>query len=222
MTKKSFNYQLIFIILIVIIIGSWALKILQNELPYVDQWTRAFVEIVGNTKVYLIARFVTEFGSRSFLIPFTIITAIYLCWLYRNWLPALFFVSGTLGTHILNIWIKYIVGRERPSILVEANAQGYSFPSGHAMISIVCYGFLTYLLIKKYPNKKGILATSFTILIFLIGISRYIINVHYLTDVIAGFTIGYLLLQSLIVLFNFVYLRGVTKKGARTEQNKQP
>lgn len=205
MGKKQINYQFIFIIPIVTIIGLWVLKILQNEIPYVDQWTRAFVEAVNNTKVYSLARIITELGSRSFLIPFTMIIAIYLWWLFKNWLPAFFFASGTLGTHIINKWIKYVVGRERPSILVEANAQGYSFPSGHAMIPVVCYGFLMYLLIKKFPNKRGILTVSFMILIFSIGISRYIINVHYLTDVVAGFVIGYLLLQCLIILYNFVY-----------------
>nr|WP_280922962.1 phosphatase PAP2 family protein [Virgibacillus litoralis] len=116
------------------------------------------------------------------------------------------FGVGTLTSHGLNILIKRLVERERPSILVAANAEGYSFPSGHAMISMVCYGLLAYFITKNLKSAKATFAVQFlfALLIFLIGISRYMINVHYLTDVLAGFIFGFIFLVGLIYLYELI------------------
>src|SRR5699024_9969491 len=121
-----------------------------------------------------------------------------------------------LGTHLLNQLIKFLVERERPSLLEEANAIGYSFPSGHAMISIVCYGLFFYFVSQKIKQKqiRRALQVFTGLLVFLIGISRYVIHVHYMTDVVAGFVIGGLLLT----LFIYVYeqLETEEKEKARS------
>ena len=113
------------------------------------------------------------------------------------------FPGGILLTHQLNILIKSLVVRERPSISVAANAEGYSFPSGHAMISMVCYGLIAYLLVKKMKSHVLIFITQtmFVTLIFLIGISRYVIHVHYITDIVAGFALGFICLIGLIYVY---------------------
>ena len=100
--------------------------------------------------------------------------------------------------------------RERPSILVEANAVGESFPSGHAMISMVCYGILAYFLARGIKSRKqaNSIYVLFSTVILLIGISRYIINVHYLTDIVAGYFFGCILL-----LFYIYFYEKVTKKS---------
>lgn len=98
--------------------------------------------------------------------------------------------------------IKALVGRERPSISAALNAEGYSFPSGHAMIPMVCYGLIAYLLGKRMGSGKNrwLVQAMFGCLVLLIGISRFFINVHYLTDIITGFTIGFLFLFLLIAI----------------------
>ncbi|AIF42714.1 phosphatase PAP2 family protein [Virgibacillus sp. SK37] len=203
MVSKRKYILFIFMVLLLAMIAVWVVKILNGSVPYVDQWTRDLVAQMDETVFYTIARWLTELGSSTFLIPFVIIIALFLWWKYYDWLPPIIFAGGTLGTHLLNQLIKGLVERERPSILIAANAEGHSFPSGHAMISIVCYGLLAYFIAALLKTKRGkiVVHSSLAILIFLIGMSRYVINVHYLTDVVAGFIIGYLCLIALIYIY---------------------
>ncbi|SDQ86515.1 undecaprenyl-diphosphatase [Virgibacillus subterraneus] len=201
------NYIIIFLFSIVIItLGTWVTRILTGQTLYVDRLTRGVVEKFDDSSVYTFFRWTTELGSEEFLVPFTIIITLMLWWIFRDWLPALVFGIGTLTSHGLNILIKKLVERERPSILVAANAEGYSFPSGHAMISMVCYGLLAYFITKNLTSAKATFVVQFlfALLIFLIGISRYMINVHYLTDVLAGFIFGFIFLVGLIYLYELI------------------
>lgn len=181
----------------------WIAKIISGELPYVDQVTRRFVEKIADTSVYTFFRWMTEFGSSTFVIPFTVIMIIVLWVLLKDYLSAIFFGIGTLGSHLLNQWMKEIVARERPSISEAFNAVGYSFPSGHAMVSIVCYGLVAYFLCEKYSTnkKRRTIKIGFSIFVLLIGLSRYIINVHYLTDIVAGYLFGFTILFLLVMLY---------------------
>lgn len=201
------NYIILFLFAVMLLMmGIWIVRIISGSVPYVDQWTRDLVARLDDSWIYTFFRAVTEFGSGHFLVPFTIIMALILWWIFKHWLPALIFSGGTLMSHWFNLLIKGIVERDRPSILEAANAEGHSFPSGHAMISMVCYGLLSYFLVKKLTSYRAIFLTQlfFACVIFLIGISRYFINVHYLTDVVSGFFIGFICLIGLIYLYEFI------------------
>ncbi|MFC2949977.1 phosphatase PAP2 family protein [Virgibacillus sediminis] len=204
------NYIVLFLlVLLLFMTGVWIAKIMAGSVPYVDQWTRELVGMVDGTAVYTFFRWMTELGSGTFLTPFTIIMAAVIWLLYRRFLPAVIFAGGTLSAHWLNLMIKEIVNRQRPSLLPSAEAEGYSFPSGHAMIPMVCFGLLAYYLGKKMYSARTvfIMQLAFALLVFLIGISRYFLNVHYLTDVVAGFFVGYLWLLGWIALDRFLARR---------------
>ncbi|WP_080874086.1 phosphatase PAP2 family protein [Oceanobacillus timonensis] len=180
----------------------WVIQIKLDILPYIDRWTSEIVPLVHGSATYQFFRIITELGSSNVLIPIAIAAAAIFVLLYRHWYPALLLLAGSLFAHLLNVFIKQLVARERPSISVALNAEGFSFPSGHSMISMVCYGLIAYLLCKKIRSEKltWTVQIVFGTLVCLIGVSRFFINVHYITDVIAGFTIGFAVLYAYIRL----------------------
>ena len=204
--KRSHIVFTSFLFIMLGVISIWIFKITRGDIPYVDKWTRALVDTFSDTYIYTFFRTVTNLGSESFMYPFTAVITIILIILFRDWLPGLTFGLGIFITHQVNKLIKILVSRERPSILVEANAVGESFPSGHAMVPIVCYGLLAYFLAKKIKSTTVVLFIQiiFALLVFLIGISRYVINVHYITDIVAGFVFGFLCLLLLIYFYEWI------------------
>ena len=98
--------------------------------------------------------------------------------------------------------LKALFKRERPSIMRLIEITGFSFPSGHAYFSMLVYGYLAYLVYKsndkKYRKRK---ISILTLLITCIGISRIYLGVHYLTDIIFGYSLG------LLSLLMFLYFK---------------
>lgn len=203
--KRRYFYIFLFMLVLFTSI-FWIVEIMNGSIPLVDRWTRGFSEKLAYTKFYLLFRWLTELGSGTFLTPFAIIMGIILWRVYRDWLVGLMFGAGCGISYLVNIVIKVIVERERPRILIAAEAEGYSFPSGHAMISLVCYGLVSYFFTKKLVSQKAIITLQVCLfaLIFLIGMSRYVISVHYLTDVLAGFVFGALFLFGWIKLYELI------------------
>lgn len=81
----------------------------------------------------------------------------------------------------------------------------FSFPSGHAVIAMIFYGFLGYFLIRKLKSRKqkaGIFFVCFVI-IASIGLSRLYLGVHYLSDVFGGYSLGFLVLLAAIIHYEW-------------------
>lgn len=92
----------------------------------------------------------------------------------------------------LNLLLKQIVQRPRPIEYRIIDEVGYSFPSGHSMVSMAFYGFIIYLIYRYVTNKhlKWSAIAVLSILIIAIGVSRIYLGVHYTSDVLAGFLIS--------------------------------
>ena len=141
------------------------------------------------TKVFLA---ITALGSVEAIVPIGLIVTGLLAW-RRRWVYASGWLVALVGGAALNVLLKQIFERPRPvfvdPIIVETS---YSFPSGHAMDSLVMYGMLAYfalLFIKPWRARMAILFGA-TLLVILIGFSRLYLGVHYFSDVIAGFAAG--------------------------------
>ena len=110
------------------------------------------------------------------------------------------------------ITIIYIIQRPRPPLEERLVTQGgYSYPSGHAMMSLCIYGVLIYLLNKKIKDKKKKRTFSIllTILIILIGISRIYVRVHWPSDVLGGYLFTFTILMGCVEFNNHI------SKGAK-------
>ena len=135
-----------------------------------------------------IAKFITNFGGAIFLIVLTIV----LFTVIKNKKIGVSIFSNLVIVTILNQLLKGILQRPRPTEYRIIEETGYSFPSGHSMISMAFYGYLIYL-IYKYVKNKYIKWTSIVVLSLLIctiGISRIYLGVHYTSDVLGGFLIS--------------------------------
>jgi len=111
----------------------------------------------------------------------------------RRWSWLIYLVVTAGGGGLLNLELKRYFARARP-IAAEMlrRANGYSFPSGHAMGSAVAFGALAYLAfraIKSWPAKTAVMALSYT-LVASIALSRVYLGVHWISDVLAGVTVG--------------------------------
>lgn len=146
-----------------------------------------------------IAQFITNFGGATFLTGI----AILLLLVIKNKKIGISICSNLVIATGLNILLKNILQRPRPTEYRLIDESGYSFPSGHSMISMAFYGFVIYLIYKYVKNKyiKWSLITILSILIVSIGISRIYLGVHYTSDVLAGFliAISYLVIYTGII-----------------------
>lgn len=100
---------------------------------------------------------------------------------------------------------KEIVQKARPiNALVQET--GFSFPSGHTLISVIFFGFFIYLALKRIKSTtyKAVISILLIISILFIGLSRLVLNVHWLSDVLGGFLLGLFILLSFIVIPKYI------------------
>lgn len=134
---------------------------------------------------------VTRLGDAWTQTGICIVVALVLLWLRRWWL-ALGWVVAVAGNGLLNTTLKGIFARVRPLHdhgLVLAD--GWSFPSGHSSGSVVVWGMLAYLLVRSLPMRwhaPAVMAAAG--LAFTTGCSRVFLQVHFASDVLAGFASG--------------------------------
>ena len=139
-------------------------------------------------------RLITNLGSPMF---FVLISILIFIWLKRHnkRLEAITSYTCLVSAWLLMEGLKLIFVRPRPMGDALTIASGFSFPSGHAMISMAYYGFLVVLLLTQYLSRwSRIVAAGVLGLIICIGFSRIYLNVHYFSDVMFGYVMGLLVL----------------------------
>ena len=120
---------------------------------------------------------------------------------------------GLIISAVINFIIKFIVKRPRPEMVNLIVESGYSFPSAHAMMSFVVFALIIYYVYKKIQNKtvKFGLILALGCLIFMLGLSRIYLGVHYFSDVLAGWCMGYVLTVGIIYLSNRIFVHHTRK-----------
>jgi len=134
-----------------------------------------------------LASAVTRFGDPEVLWPLGLAVTIGLAWRGERWQTA-GWIAATGGGPLLNFLLKQLFERSRPLHPHGfAQADGFSFPSGHASGSLLVYGMLTYLVVRHSPPRwHPPVAAIALLLIVLVGASRVLLQVHWFSDVLAG------------------------------------
>ena len=158
----------------------------------IQTWVRG--DLPGGLTAFF--KMITTLGNTSVQAVIAILAVI---WLYLRQYKAEAIFVGTSGVlaSIMIMSLKYIYQRPRPSITHLVHAGGYSFPSGHSLGTFMILGaiVLTQRLVKKAAKTAVYGITG--LLIFLVGLSRIYVGVHYPTDVLAGFTLAFGLLNAI-------------------------
>ena len=106
----------------------------------------------------------------------------------------------TVVTEGVNVGVKWVLQRVRPSLWAVGTLHSYSFPSGHAMAAVAIYGMAAVVAVRLGPRLARPAAVGIPILALLIGVSRVYLGVHWPTDVLAGFAAGAFLLSGGVYL----------------------
>jgi membrane-associated phospholipid phosphatase len=157
----------------------------------------------------------TYLGKHEFLIPANLVLIAYFLFIRKHRWYSIKIPAIALSSLALMFLLKNLFGRERPLIPLLAPAKGLSFPSGHALMSMTFYGLLIYITYQSVKNMtlKWTVITLLFLLIFMIGFSRVYLRVHYTSDVIAGFAMGWLW-----IVVSLKVLRQIEKQGKKTIQ----
>ncbi|MGH8893447.1 MAG: phosphatase PAP2 family protein [Actinomycetes bacterium] len=146
-------------------------------------------------------------------------------WLWRRqarrlalWAVVTAAVGGTLG-----VLLKLLVERSRPAFPEPvASASGYSFPSGHALNSMLCVGILILVFLPVLTRRGKTVAYSVgAALVLLTGYDRIALGVHYVSDVIAGWAVALATIAGTAIAFE-VWRREHGRRPSTVEEGVEP
>ena len=198
MTKVKNDKMLIASLILLIIFIFFVF--LHSYFNIIDDFVYSLIKPLISNSMTNIMQFITFFSDPIWCILLSCLIVL----LSKNKKISKGFLLNLILVFLLNYVLKILFSRNRPADINLIVETGFSFPSGHAMMSLGIYGFLIYLLRLSDKNKiSQIIGTvSLVLLIFLIGISRIYLGVHYATDVIAGFIIS---ASYLLLFIRFIY-----------------
>ena len=205
-TKIKNNRYIIYIsipfLLIILLITA---KVIAGRELYIDKLAyHLFIEKLRNDKLTTFMKLATKLSNPEVMIVIAIISILFCIKLIKNKKLSLGIILNLAGITIINQILKFIFRRERPTGYRLIEMSGYSFPSGHAMASLAFYGLLIYITKRLVKNKylKILLITLNIAIIILIGVSRIYLGVHYLSDVLTGYSISIIYLLITTKLLN--------------------
>ncbi|MEQ9672743.1 phosphatase PAP2 family protein [Coleofasciculus sp. G2-EDA-02] len=181
---------------ILTVVGIWVFlgiadEVLEKQTQAIDKMLMLLVKQIHSPLLDWVMRGASIIGGTIFVTLICLILgAIFWVRQQRVYFTALAITA--MGGTGLNLLIKQLFDRQRPQLwqLTKSEPNTSSFPSGHAMLSLVIYGFIGYLLARHFRRWRWWIVTIIIGLIVLIGFSRVYLGIHWPTDIVAGQAAG--------------------------------
>ena len=195
--KKNLKWIVCFCCLSIFIILS--ILVLTKKDIYLDSFVYNFISKHISDNLTFVVKNLTHIASAITVILITIIVLIF----FKNKKYGFYMALNLIIITIFQLILKNIFARNRPVDINLIEETGYSFPSGHSLTAMAFYGFIIYLIYNsKLPKRsKNIYISLFSLLIFIVGISRVYLGVHFFTDVIGAFSFSlfYLIIYTTVI-----------------------
>ena len=224
-TKKAwysiFSIELLFVFLLlfcmIIFIYAARMVFIQQDSGFDERVFNAIKPYInpGTTRLMEI---ITFLGKHNLLIPLNFVLIGFFIYKKERWFAARI-AALSLSSLLLMFILKFYFQRDRPLLPVIGEAKGFSFPSGHALISVVFYGLFIHMIWHEVKIKwlKILLVVLLSVLILLIAFSRIYLRVHYASDVIAGLAAGFIWLVLSLRMIQQIEKRYVARKALKAE-----
>lgn len=144
----------------------------------------------------------TELGDLQVLLPVILASLLWFAW-RRLWWTCLYWLAAVGVAQVIVKLLKVVLHRSRPALFYDG-VESFAFPSSHATMSVVAYGFLAFLICRKRSaGARLLIATAAASSIALITLSRLYLGVHWASDVIAGASFGLAWIGALALAYSY-------------------
>jgi len=190
---------------VIFLVLFWSLAqgaLLHGHLMALDTSVLHTITLIRSSGLTGLMLFFTYLGNWQVIISLELLLLIIFALYHRRRSPLLFIVALVIG-EAASLFFKYMTGRDRPEDALLSLSGSTSFPSGHALVAVVVYGLIAYLLCYVFREKwqKVLITLGGAVVIFMVGISRVYLGVHWLSDVIGGWLLGFVVLVGLVFLY---------------------
>lgn len=202
--KKNLKWIIAVVSLILFLILSSLIH--NDKLIAFDNFYYKYMSLLISERMTFFVKMVTHLGSALSFILLTVIVML----LPKEKKYGILVGINLIIAFLFNLFLKSIFSRPRPLDINLIKESGYSFPSGHAMVSTAFYGFLIYLIWQTNLKKeqKWLYSILLSVLVLLICITRVYLGVHYASDVLGGMLISIFYL----VIFTSIVSKYLLKK----------
>lgn len=178
-----------------------------KEVPFLDAVAVAWSGRLFSQSSYPFFHGIAELGDKTLIGIVVLLMALWLGLKQRDFLAIIVQVLAVALGNEVSKWLKELIARERPNMGVPA--ESFSFPSVHAMVGFILYFFTAYFIIRQLRSKssKWWSAISAALIILFIGLSRIVVGAHYVTDVLGGYSLGFIWTFFWSVIYEWLHER---------------
>ena len=200
-------------LLIIYVVAQISDEVLEQDAFVFDKTILLWIHSFANPTLDIIMHAITRLNDPNVVSIVAGVAFTLMLW-KRCYPEAKIFVIDCIGGVVLSYGLKSVFGKSRPDLWQSAIEEvSFSYPSGHALGSTVLYGFLAYLFATRFPQFSWLIYLFAVILIGAIGLSRLYLGVHWPTDIIGGYGIGFLWLTFCITMLKLQKLKSKNLKS---------